>query len=369
MRLLTIRYPSTLPRPQVSNIAPVERRQLSSAERPRDARALQRDRLQRERVNFPAFNAEQFAAFRDWWRNDLVYGASWFVADWPTPSGATTTVRRFVSAPSWTFISKGWFKISAECEIRGAGVDPVRAPTTIALLHLDGNLLDEVGGGFQNIPDGLLSLPFTASTTGFGQQGLFSYSLGGVGQSGINRVYAGADPLINTPEWQIDAFLTLTAGSFAARSLVTISRDTVDPDVQTTLVSLQVSSGGTDLRTLIRRVGLGIAEVPAVFSGARDLVDGQRTHVRLTYRNGEVLQFHNAVLVARMTGVVVDTAVASTTQTRISIGCTPSGGSGGITAFGARMAGRIDEFRLASEVTDDSDFEVPNRPFTLPLEA
>jgi len=366
MKLLVVSYPDSLPCPQRARVERVDPRQVSDQSYPREARSIWLDRLHTERVVFPPMNAAQFSAFREWWRDELVFGGSWFVASWPNIEAADTKVYRFLDAPVWSFVAGGFWQISAQVEIRGLGLDPIRPPETISLLHLDGSLLDAVGGSYQDIPDNLLPLPFVSSSAGFGQQGSFSYSLGGVGQSGITRVYAGSDPLIDTPEWQIDAFLTLTAGSFGARTLVTISRDTSTP-VQTTLVSVQVGSGSTDLRTLVRTVGSGIVEIPEVSLDSRDLVDGQRTHVRVTYRNGEVLQFHDGVPVAQLSGVTVDTVVASTTSTRISVGCTPSGGTAGIPAFSAKMAGRIDEFRLATEVTDSGTFEVPDRPFTLPI--
>lgn len=372
MSLLTLRYPTTLPCPQTSTVAPSEKRQLSDEARPRDARALQRDRLELERITWPPLTAAQAEEIRSWWRNDLVYGGAWFVANWPVPRGMVSCVRRFLEQPSWSFVPGGFWALSALCEIRGVGLDPVRSPETISLLHLDGDLADEVGGSYANVPLAILALPFVDSAEGFGQQGSFTYSLGGAGQSGITRTYSGSDPLIDTAQWQIDAMLTLTAGGYPARTLVSITRDRVAPDVQTSLVTVQAQSASTEIRVQVRVVGAGNIDVPELVAGSRVITAGNRTHVRVTYRNGDVRQYHDGVLVALLEGVSIDASVASTTLTRISIGCAPAGGSGGpssVVVFSGFMAGLIDEFRLASEVTDAGDFDVPNRPFTLPLGA
>lgn len=122
--MTAIAYPVTLPGPISAPLQSVERRLLSSLPGPRQSRALQRDRLAGQQVDFIFTNA-QAAIFAAWVKNDLLAGGAWFSANWPQPQGGTG-VRRFVGAPSYpqympTF---GW-RVSAVCEVRGKG----RLPT------------------------------------------------------------------------------------------------------------------------------------------------------------------------------------------------------------------------------------------------
>lgn len=114
-------YPSSLPTPQASTVTPAERRALSDPKRPREARALERDRRDFERVTWPAMSSAQVAAFDAWWRTTLVYGGAWFSARWPLPQGFVSAVRKFVEQPKWAYVGRGFWRTSALMEVRGQG--------------------------------------------------------------------------------------------------------------------------------------------------------------------------------------------------------------------------------------------------------
>lgn len=121
-------YPAELPVPQTSTVTPVERRALSDADYPREAVAIERDRMQIEEITLPPMQADQLAVFWAWWRNELVYGGAWFAATWPLPVGMVTAVRKFVGTPQREYIAPGFWRITAVCEVRGIGVIPTDVP-------------------------------------------------------------------------------------------------------------------------------------------------------------------------------------------------------------------------------------------------
>lgn len=117
-------YPESLPCPASLGYAPLERRQLSDPQRPRDARALQRDRGATEQATWPPLTTAQFETLMDWWRGNLQFGGAWFVATWPTPQGAVPIVRKFTQQPRRTFIAGGYWRVTATLEVRGVGELP-----------------------------------------------------------------------------------------------------------------------------------------------------------------------------------------------------------------------------------------------------
>lgn len=145
-------YPATLPTPQTSAVTPAERRALATADRPREARPVQLDRRSFERITWPPMRAEQYAELRRWWRDDLSEGAAWFDAVWPIPQGWVRAVRKLREQPQWQFVPGGFWRISALCEIRGAGVVPVAQPG------------DEVMLASRTGPFSYIEVPYTDAT-------------------------------------------------------------------------------------------------------------------------------------------------------------------------------------------------------------
>lgn len=123
MPLRDLIYPVNLPCPQVSNVTPVERRQMSG-NRPREARALQRDRATMERITWPPMTSAQSDALLTWWRDHLTFGGAWFSADWPSPRGSAAVIRKFKEQPKWQFVAGGYWRLSALCETRGLSEVP-----------------------------------------------------------------------------------------------------------------------------------------------------------------------------------------------------------------------------------------------------
>lgn len=125
-------YPSALPAPVAALLQPAERRLGTELAGPRAVRGIQRDYLGTQRVEFVYSNA-QAAVFGEWFRDDLVHGGAWFAANWPTQEGwHASAVRRFMAPPSWQLVAGYGWRVSAECEVRGRGLPPVRPATPLA---------------------------------------------------------------------------------------------------------------------------------------------------------------------------------------------------------------------------------------------
>lgn len=113
-------YPASLPCPQVSIVAPAERRLASDLSGNKQYRALQRDYLATERLQW-TLRQDESETFQAWWRDELREGGAWFSAHWPSPQGGTLA-RRFTVPPRWEYIHNGahkrMWRVSAECEVR-----------------------------------------------------------------------------------------------------------------------------------------------------------------------------------------------------------------------------------------------------------
>lgn len=123
--MASVSYPSGLPCPQTSTVTPAERRALSNADRPREARNIQRDRLEYERLTWPPMRTEQTDILMAWWRDTLIFGGAWFESTWPLPRGLVAAVRKLREQPKWEFVAGGFWRLSALCEVRGRGESPV----------------------------------------------------------------------------------------------------------------------------------------------------------------------------------------------------------------------------------------------------
>jgi hypothetical protein len=122
--MVSTAYPTMLPVPSAITVQSDERRLVPDAAGVRDSRAMQRDRLAMQQLVFVLPTFAECALFRDWWKSKLVYGASWFTATWVLPQGMVSAVRRFVGVPRWEYIASIGWRITATCELRGAGMDP-----------------------------------------------------------------------------------------------------------------------------------------------------------------------------------------------------------------------------------------------------
>ncbi len=121
----SIAYPIALPGPQVATIQSAERRALTAAAGARDARAIQRDRLATQQLQFTLTAAEALA-FKAWIDDDLTFGGAWFASDWPLPQGMVTGVRRLLmDTERWQFLGVGHWRVTISCEVRGRGELPL----------------------------------------------------------------------------------------------------------------------------------------------------------------------------------------------------------------------------------------------------
>lgn len=171
--MATLTYPAALPVPQAAPIQSVERRFLPPGG-PWVARVAQHDRLDVQRVTFPPFTGEQALAFDEWWTTTLRRGGAWFAATWPLPRGWVTVSRRFIGTPRWQFIPGGFWRITADFEVRGRSELPIGYnPITW-----------EFNEGVCGFPPFVESVPWTLS---FGDQQVDVPDPAGVGAGTIFR--------------------------------------------------------------------------------------------------------------------------------------------------------------------------------------
>lgn len=118
-----IEYPAALPGPLEAPFQYAERRMLSTLPGPQNARAMSRDRLGGQPVEF-CFSHAQIAIWEDWVENELIRAGAWFASNWKQPSGGVG-VRRFVGEPSFPvyYPNHGW-RVQAVVEVRGRGELP-----------------------------------------------------------------------------------------------------------------------------------------------------------------------------------------------------------------------------------------------------
>lgn len=125
-----VSYPTTLPNPSVSSVAPAERRLLSDVTGgPQQARGVQRDYLGTQGVEWSLLSATDAASLDLWWRTTLTYGGAWFASTWPAPQGWVSAVRRIVGAPQWAHLPGGFWKVTATVQVRGVGMAPTNCVT------------------------------------------------------------------------------------------------------------------------------------------------------------------------------------------------------------------------------------------------
>lgn len=359
--LLVSRYPSTLPAPSALVHAPRDRRRLSDPARPREANALQIDRAAIEKATFPPMTPAQYAAFREWWDSDLVKGGRWFVATWPSPRGPIEIVRRFVEPPAWSFVPGGFFQLSATFEVRGAGLLPVRNPETVLLMHFNGDTVDECGATFSIAPPGYVSYQ-DSPAAGFGEAVYFA------GARGLTATYPVSESLLGSGEWQIDVFLTLDAGPSQGEILVLSKDDDAVTQVLFFELRAVISETGSPnimIQTLVRDAPGSLANITRTAIGSRDVITGERLHVRVANYAGNLYQWHDGTLVATRAAGTLTFDAPSAAFMRACVGMTPAGGTLPDTVFTGYLPGTIDELRIAQEVTDAPPFDVPSRPFTI----
>jgi hypothetical protein len=114
----SLAYPIALPGPWQGVIQADDRRLKSPGNAPLALRALQREVVSVQRLEW-VFTAAQAATFNTWWQTDLVFGGAWFVAEWMHPLGLDALVeRRFIGKLVWTHIPGGSWKVNSDCEVR-----------------------------------------------------------------------------------------------------------------------------------------------------------------------------------------------------------------------------------------------------------
>lgn len=142
-------YPSTLPAPQALRRTPLERRQLSAVDRPRDSRPLQFDRGSTENITWPPLTTAQLETLMTWWRGTLHLGGSWFSSSWPCPQGRPVLVRKFTEQPRRTFMAGGFWRVTATVEVRGVGQIPIERDPYQSyvrlLMHMNSDFVDVIG--------------------------------------------------------------------------------------------------------------------------------------------------------------------------------------------------------------------------------
>lgn len=133
-----IQYPTELPTPSTGDLTAFERRQITEGDGPRQDRAMQREWLALQELEF-RFNESEAETFQAWWDADLYQGGAWFSAVWPLPQGLVETARRFLGTPKWDLADAGIWFVRADSEVRGGGELPQTPPppSTDALILVD----------------------------------------------------------------------------------------------------------------------------------------------------------------------------------------------------------------------------------------
>lgn len=101
-----VRYPSDLPCPQAdTDLVPRERRYISDISDVRNMRMFQQEfQATRNRIVF-IFTEEEQREFREWYKNEILYGGAWFLADWPTLHKDKDVPHRFVGHPKYEWLT------------------------------------------------------------------------------------------------------------------------------------------------------------------------------------------------------------------------------------------------------------------------
>ena len=201
---LAVVYPATLPSPSAAQVVEVERRFL--AQSPFDARAFQLDRAAQQDVTFPLMTEQQAAQFDDWWRNTLNRGGAWFAARWPLPRGLVSASRQFIGRPQYTFVAGGYWQITAQFWVRGAGLPPVLWGETVLGMRMQGNVDNEAGPSIVAYPTTSHNTPptFPAGAAKFGALG---YRSSGYSTQPLISGNLGNFSLARFGEWAIKIWL------------------------------------------------------------------------------------------------------------------------------------------------------------------
>lgn len=121
-------YPSTLPSANSWEETPVERRAASQLRNPAE---LHRNRSRDYGATVSAdwvYDATAMATWKAWYDSDLAGGLRWFsVTKIPGSTGfsATRVARYQPDSVKLTYLAPGVFRVSAQLDIRGAGLNPI----------------------------------------------------------------------------------------------------------------------------------------------------------------------------------------------------------------------------------------------------
>lgn len=105
-------YPATLPPPRDLPVELADGRAMSADAGPLDIALRSAEVRGTGQVTW-RIRAEQAAAWRAWWRDDLVLGGEWFRMTVPGPGGAVAASWRFASGLTWAPDGAGHLTITA----------------------------------------------------------------------------------------------------------------------------------------------------------------------------------------------------------------------------------------------------------------
>jgi hypothetical protein len=120
-----LEYPSTLPGPEEAPVAPGVRGFFSNESPGFQTRNFSRDFTGVQTLTF-FLSGDEPSAFEAFWKTQLLDGGRWFMATWPFMSGTATLARKFVSSLRWSHVHNSVYRVQAEVEFRGTGLDVTR---------------------------------------------------------------------------------------------------------------------------------------------------------------------------------------------------------------------------------------------------
>ncbi|GEM_PF-4105317 len=337
-------YPSTLPNPVKASHTPKARNFATDLEGPASYANRERDFSRKVAVEF-FLTAEQAAEFYAWWRDELVYGGKWFNCSWPSLTPGPM-VAQLVGEPSFDHVYNGAHRISAVVAVRGRSRDVGASDpywgSVLLLLGFDGAFTDRSRYGRV----ATVTSPVVTSTADpkFG-------SASGNFTGGYLQYPTSTDWDFGTDSFTIETWAKFNSASVGYRVY---------------MAGNDGPAGGSHSfalsKTTSNRIGIGGYLTAGSYSliSASSVVPDVWYHI-VFQRSGQDFWLHvDGLLEASTTS---DLALLVPAY-KLGVGITGQyvGTYGG--AFGTRMMGELDEFRITRGVARyPSEFAVPTAAF------
>jgi hypothetical protein len=243
-------YPIDLPCPVTAPLTPDERRDLTALAGPRASSTYQFAEQHTQRLVFRLTFAKA-EPWEAWWRQQLIQGGSWFMSEWPHPTGEAVP-RRFITAPEWSAIKGVGWDVSIVAEVQSTDQLPTATEAPLWLDNFSGpaGSLGEGDGHAQDIPlneshwDENEGLVFSLDGLGNAVDGV----TGNYGYTVFDQ-FGGIDPPQLAPGWRFEMELTPVPSGAQATGISFVSENgnnldvLVEPLVDNVTVRVSIAFG------------------------------------------------------------------------------------------------------------------------------